>query len=110
LFRWKDKTLFNFFQSSAAHKIKTISWLITTFPQRQFILVGDSGEQDPEIYAQLAQQYPQQIAYILIREVTQESNERYQTLFQSLPQLRWQIFQDAATVKLKLTDLNSSPR
>ena len=109
LFRWKDETLLNFFQSSAEHKITTISWLITNCPQRQFILVGDSGEQDPEIYANLARQYPQQIAYILIRDVTQDSRERYQKIFQSLPQLRWQIFQDASTVKIKLTDLNSSP-
>lgn len=39
-------------------------------PQRSFILVGDSGEQDLELYVALARQYPANILAIYIRDVT----------------------------------------
>jgi hypothetical protein len=38
-------------------------------PQRQFILVGDSGEKDPEMYAKIAAKHPRQIVRICIRQV-----------------------------------------
>ena len=41
-----------------------------TFADSRFILVGDSGEQDLEVYASLAAQYPNQIVGIFIRDVT----------------------------------------
>jgi len=34
-----------------------------------FVLVGDSGERDPEIYAKLAAKYPTQVARICIRQI-----------------------------------------
>jgi len=66
LFRWKDSTFFNFFKSSRDYKIKTIQSLIDCCLGRRFILVGDSGENDPEIYASIARQYP--VVCILIRD------------------------------------------
>lgn len=38
-------------------------------PQRKFILVGDSGEKDPEIYRFLAHRYPGRVAAVLIRNL-----------------------------------------
>jgi len=38
-----------------------ITTLLETFPKRQFILIGDSGEKDPEIYSTIQDQYPDQI-------------------------------------------------
>ncbi len=46
-----------------------IKRLLEAFPRRQFILVGDSGEQDPEIYARMAQQYPKQVIGVFIRQL-----------------------------------------
>lgn len=43
--------------------------LIRRLPGRTFILVGDSGERDPEIYAKLASKYPSQVARICIRQI-----------------------------------------
>ncbi|GAA6022714.1 hypothetical protein JCM10207_008075 [Rhodosporidiobolus poonsookiae] len=40
------------------------------FPGSKFILVGDSGEQDLQVYVSLAQQYPNQVVAIFIRDVT----------------------------------------
>jgi len=96
LFRWKDSSFFKFFKSSRPHKIKTIQSLITCCRFRQFILIGDSGEHDPEIYADIARQYPKQIVRIIIRDVTGENASRYQDTFKGLPKSLWIIFQDAA--------------
>jgi len=57
------------FTSSVKAKPRAIKRLLTTFPQRKFVLVGDSGEKDPEIYARLMREHPSQIAHVLIREV-----------------------------------------
>jgi phosphatidate phosphatase APP1 len=43
--------------------------LIRRMPERSFILVGDSGERDPEIYAKLAAKYPSQVTRICIRQI-----------------------------------------
>ena len=58
------------------------------------MLVGDSGEQDPEVYAELANERPDQILRIYIRNVTDESaeNERFTTLFDGIDSDRWQLF------------------
>lgn len=51
--------------------IETFKKLTTSFLcARRFILVGDSGEQDLELYASLAAQFPQQVLAIYIRDVT----------------------------------------
>ncbi|KAI9031917.1 hypothetical protein CLU79DRAFT_730673 [Phycomyces nitens] len=44
--------------------------IMSDFPQRQFVLVGDSGEIDLEIYSQIAQENPGRILKIFIRDVT----------------------------------------
>jgi len=46
-----------------------IRTLIRRLPQRSFVLVGDSGERDPEIYAKLASKFPRQVARICIRQI-----------------------------------------
>jgi len=104
LFRWKDSSLFEFFQASQPHKIDTINSLIACCQDRHLVLVGDSGEQDPEIYAQIARKYPQQIIRILIRDVTGEGADspRYQEVFKELPTSLWHIFSDPKTIESKL--------
>ncbi|ORX61330.1 hypothetical protein DM01DRAFT_1331940 [Hesseltinella vesiculosa] len=44
--------------------------IMTDFPHRQFILVGDSGEIDLEIYTKIAQEHPGRILKIFIHDVT----------------------------------------
>jgi len=46
-----------------------IRTLMRRLPERMFVLVGDSGERDPEIYAKLAAKYPTQVARICIRQI-----------------------------------------
>ncbi|ORX46822.1 hypothetical protein DM01DRAFT_1293395 [Hesseltinella vesiculosa] len=54
------------------HKYESIVAIIKDFPQRKFVLIGDSGEFDPELYARIYHEYPDQIAKIFIHDVTSE--------------------------------------
>lgn len=51
------------------HKKAEITALIKACPDRQFILIGDSGEKDPEIFAAVREQFPDRIEEIMIRDV-----------------------------------------
>ncbi len=99
-FRWKDQSFLSLFESPEQYKPAVIEPLLKQFPHRQFVLVGDAGERDPEIYANLARRYPQQVVRILIRDVTGEpdNSERYQAAFRGLPADLWQIFRAPAEV------------
>ncbi len=68
-FRFKDSTRWNLLESARRHKSDAIEELLARFPQRRFVLVGDSGERDPEIYGELARRHPGRIAAILIRRL-----------------------------------------
>ncbi|TFK69303.1 hypothetical protein BDN72DRAFT_840591 [Pluteus cervinus] len=43
--------------------------VLDSFPESRFFLIGDSGEQDLELYAEIAKQYPDRIIAIFIRDV-----------------------------------------
>jgi phosphatidate phosphatase APP1 len=51
------------------HKLKQIEQIVRMYPQLQFILIGDSGEQDPEIYAEVVRRHPKAVRVIYIRNV-----------------------------------------
>lgn len=46
-----------------------IQEVLDLHPQLRFVLLGDSGEKDPEIYAAVARENPERIVAIYIREV-----------------------------------------
>jgi phosphatidate phosphatase APP1 len=51
------------------HKLDKIENILRFYPNLQFILIGDSGEQDPEIYAEVVKRHPQAVRAIYIRNV-----------------------------------------
>ncbi|XZG70986.1 phosphatase domain-containing protein [Chitinibacteraceae bacterium HSL-7] len=51
------------------YKLARIEAVLTAFPKVRFTLVGDDGERDPEIYADLQRRYPQRVAAVWIRRV-----------------------------------------
>jgi phosphatidate phosphatase APP1 len=63
-----DHTLFAL-RDHHTHKLASIEQILHAFPYLQFILIGDSGEQDPEIYSQIVRLYPRRIRVIYIRNV-----------------------------------------
>jgi len=78
-------------------KERVIKDLMTSFPNRQFILIGDSGEHDPDIYGWAAVTYPDQVRQIYIRNVTHEKfgNKRMEKAF------------GASGNKVRLIDMNN---
>jgi phosphatidate phosphatase APP1 len=53
-----------------AHKLGIIRMLLRTYPELPFVLIGDSGEEDPEIYRQAVREHSGRIRAIYIRDVT----------------------------------------
>ena len=95
--------------SSARHKHKTIRGLLQQFPNRQFILIGDSGEADPEIYAKIADDYPQQVRAIFIRNVTNENinSSRYRKIMSQKNSIIWHVFDAPDKLPTSLYPLRS---
>ena len=101
MFRVKDQTFFNLFGSPERYKLGVIEPMLEQFPNRRFVLVGDSGEKDPETYGILARKHPQQITKIFIRDVTHKPADasRYDKAFRGLANDRWKIFQQPAEIE-----------
>ncbi|MFC5510031.1 App1 family protein [Massilia jejuensis] len=51
------------------HKLDKIELILSFYPDMQFVLIGDSGEKDPEIYTEIVRRHPQQVRMIYIRNV-----------------------------------------
>jgi phosphatidate phosphatase APP1 len=51
------------------HKEQSIEQILQTYPRMKFVLIGDSGEHDPEIYADVVRRHPRRIRAIYIRSV-----------------------------------------
>lgn len=58
------------FEPVAERKKGTLERIMRDFPNRRFILVGDSGEADLELYTDLVQSNTKQILGVFIRDVT----------------------------------------
>lgn len=58
------------FRSGPEHKNAELDRLVREFPDVRWLLIGDDGQHDPEIYARAARQYPGHVAGIAIRRLT----------------------------------------
>ncbi|MCC5907181.1 MAG: App1 family protein [Balneolaceae bacterium] len=58
-----------------SHKMNQITTILEHFPERQFILIGDSGQYDPELYRDIRSYYPGQIKQIFIRDIVNAREE-----------------------------------
>ncbi|CAF0777375.1 unnamed protein product [Adineta ricciae] len=109
-FGWAAASLFDFLHSDATftHKIKHLRFFLSN-TIRDYVLVGDSGEKDPEIYGTIAREYPQRIRAIFIRAIKNEdfNDRRFLTAFEGIPSEKWQVFDNPQQLP---TDLSRSPR
>ncbi len=55
-------------EKHSAHKPVKIRQILNTYPDLPFILVGDSGQHDPEIYRQIIREFPGRILTAYIRD------------------------------------------
>ena len=58
------------FEPTAEKKKSALNRIMRDFPDRQFILIGDSGEADLEVYTDLVISNPGQVLGIFIRDIT----------------------------------------
>lgn len=105
-------------ETSENHKLTAIGKLFLAFPGRRYVLMGDSGEADPEIYGDIARRFPRQIIAIYIRDVTSDvdataahspegvltqEDGRYQRAFHSLDNALWQVFKNPDSINFLIT-------
>ena len=85
--------LFNAGGGTRAQKLAMTGQLREDFPQRRLVPVGDSGERDPEICAELARAHPGRIAAIMIRDVSGEPADgpRCAEAMRDVPRARWRL-------------------
>lgn len=88
------------------HKVNHLRYFVFN-TLRSLVLVGDSGERDPEIYGNIARLYPKRVLRIFIRAVKGEKDddERFLKAFKDVPRDKWMIFNDP--VKDLPKDLNA---
>jgi len=98
--RFKDRTFFNLFKPGTETKPQQIEPILQRYPDRKFILIGDSGEQDPEVYGDIARRYRSQIQYILIRNVDHSNtkDERFIKAFKGISKHHWKLFDNPAQI------------
>jgi hypothetical protein len=94
--------LFGRSEGTPGHKLAVLRRLLAEHPHRRFLLVGDSGEQDPETYGEIARESPRQIAGIAIRDVTGQARDdaRYAAAFSGVDPRLWRIVADAGQIPL----------
>ncbi|MBB1284289.1 DUF2183 domain-containing protein [Flavisolibacter sp. BT320] len=58
------------------HKFKEIKQILEAYPHLNFVLVGDSGQEDPTIYQEVVKQFPNRVLAIYIRDVQLPEREK----------------------------------
>ncbi len=65
-------------------KFNRIERVLKVFPKQQFILLGDNSQSDPLIYKLIADEYPDQILAIYIRNISPKKETVTQEILKSL--------------------------
>lgn len=63
-------TLDRWFRSGPAHKAENLARLASEFPKMRWLLVGDDGQHDEQIYREFAAAHPDNVAAVAIRRLT----------------------------------------
>lgn len=67
-------------RSGIEHKRTALCRLFEGYPETSFVLVGDSGEADPVVYAEVAGDYPDRVRAIVILLVEPKNEDRTKEL------------------------------
>jgi phosphatidate phosphatase APP1 len=54
------------------YKLRTIREIISLYSHLPYILIGDSGQEDPEIYTEIASEYPHRVLAVYVRNVSRD--------------------------------------
>lgn len=75
-------------RSGKEHKRSTLARLFASYPQTAFLLVGDSGQNDPVVYIEAAREFPGRVKAIIILDVGDHMAERADELKAQEPALQ----------------------
>ncbi|MBK6266690.1 DUF2183 domain-containing protein [Marivirga sp. S37H4] len=65
---------------SHQHKIEKIERLMNLYPDLSFILIGDSGQRDPEIYQKAVDKFPGRVKAVYIRKIGKKDEFEEKTI------------------------------
>jgi phosphatidate phosphatase APP1 len=81
--------------SNAHHKLSQIREILASFPSLPFILIGDSVQEDPEIYSEVVASHPERILAVYIRNLRTHPERQA-----ALQQLARQVAEAGSTLVL----------
>ena len=84
--------------SHQEHKLAQIQLLLEYYPDLRFILIGDSGQHDPEIYLRVIQAHRERVMAAFIRDVTPDLRDQGVT----------RIIEDARTAGVEMVYVRDS--
>ncbi|HEX7151821.1 MAG TPA: phosphatase domain-containing protein [Thermoanaerobaculia bacterium] len=64
------------YEPHTVHKAEEIRRILEFYPDLPFVLIGDSGQHDPEIYLDVIRSFPTRIRAAFIRDVTTDIRDR----------------------------------
>jgi phosphatidate phosphatase APP1 len=100
------------FRSGAEHKRANLQRLAAEFPKVRWLLVGDDGQHDPQLYGEFAEAHPDNVAAVAIRQLTtgqavlaggRSDPEPHE------PGVPWRYAPDGAGLSAQLTELGLLP-
>ncbi len=66
-----------FAEKGHGHKLEKAERILADYPDLPFVLIGDSGQDDAEIYAEAARRFPDRIRAIYIRDVDPDHDSEH---------------------------------
>jgi phosphatidate phosphatase APP1 len=80
--RWYQ--LFKTGKTKHQGKLIKVARILQVFPNQRFVLLGDNSQSDPEIYAAIANKYPNRILAIYLRNISSKKELATTKLLQSI--------------------------
>lgn len=66
------------------HKLQKIERILGTYPDLPFVLIGDSGQDDPAIYRQAVLDFPGRIAAVYIRDIVPNHRQSVEVIAEEI--------------------------
>ncbi|MBR9998273.1 MAG: DUF2183 domain-containing protein [Cyclobacteriaceae bacterium] len=86
-------------QSGGDHRHKEIKIrkILEMFPNHKFVLLGDNGQRDPEIYHDITRQFPGQVIAVYIRDINQKKIKRIKRIGNEMKEnnIHFMFFRDS---------------
>ncbi|MEZ6094756.1 MAG: phosphatase domain-containing protein [Pirellulaceae bacterium] len=104
-FRLRNHVLQRMIRIKRSGKITSLKQVVGDLRDRRFLLVGDSGEKDLELYCSLVKRYGDRILAVFIRNLASKplSDERIRKFTEQYPQTPLHIFRDAEELRGQAT-------